>query len=335
VFKEAIYSTLSLTGATSLAAWRHRRHAAVLMYHGATDQSWPGLLNCERNHIAIAELAKQLRWIKANRTVISLAQYAASLRGGDPIPERSVVLTFDDGYENNHSLVFPLLRKLDLPAVFFIATDFIEKRETLWVDRLESAFHATTRTELELPGLGGRWVWHSPEEKITAYLGTKSRLKKLDGASRDASMLEAVDRLDTKNTQTPNLFDPMTPEQLRELAASGLVEIGAHSCRHDVLTHLSDEAARHEISQSRSKTATLCGREPALFSYPNGNGGERLAKMVEEANFAAAVEGSLHLNPPEGVSPYRIDRIALHENDTIPIVAATLGGLRQHLMNRG
>ncbi len=324
-----------MSGVTTLAAWRHRRHAAVLMYHGATDRPWPGVLNCERNHIAIGALSKQLRWIKANRNVISLARYAASLRGGDPIPERSVVLTFDDGYENNYSLIYPLLRELDLPAVYFIATDFIEKRETLWVDRLESFVHATKRTEVELPGLGGRWTWNSTAERIQAYLGTKSHLKRLDGGSRDAAMQEAADRLDMDGVKIPELFNPMTEDQLRELAGSGLVEIGAHSCRHDILTHLDDDAARKEIVDSRKKTAVLCGRAPALFSYPNGNGGQRLAKMVEDADYAAAVEGSLRLNPPDGVSPYRIDRIALHENDTIPMVAATLGGLRQYLISRG
>jgi peptidoglycan/xylan/chitin deacetylase (PgdA/CDA1 family) len=335
VLKKAVYTALSWTGATKLAAWRHRRHAAVLMYHGVSDRPWSGVLNCERNHIRLEALERQLRWIKENRTVIPLARYAASLRGGEPVPDGSTVLTFDDGYENNYSLAFPLLRKLGLPATFFVATDFIEKRETLWVDRLEAAFHATRKESLELPAVAGLWTWHTEAEKIHAYLSVKSRLKKLDGRGRDDGLADVMARLETPALEIPDLFAPMTPKQLRELAASDLVEIGAHSCRHDVLTYLDDERANNEIAASKKKVADLCGRDPALFSYPNGEGGPRLARMAERAGYAAAVEGSLRLNPPEGVSPYRIDRIALHEDDPPAVVAATLAGLRQYLMRRG
>lgn len=172
-------------------------------------------------------------------------------------------------------------------------------------------------------------------ERIAAYLSVKSALKKLDGKKRDAALKEILERLDAEGLEAPPLFSPMTPAQLRELSEGGLVEIGAHSCRHDVLTYLDDASAQREIADSRTKVAQLCGREPDLFSYPNGEGGPRLAEMVERTGYKAAVEGSLRLNPPEGVSPYRIDRLALHEDDTLPIIAATVGGLRQHLIRRG
>ncbi|OIO07104.1 MAG: hypothetical protein AUJ52_10950 [Elusimicrobia bacterium CG1_02_63_36] len=335
MLKQAVYTALSWSGATALAAWRHRRHAAVLMYHGVSDRAWEGVLNCERNHIRLDALSKQLRWLKENRRVLSLSRYAASLRGGEPVPERSVVLTFDDGYENNYSLAYPLLKELALPATFFVATNFIERRETLWVDRLEVAFHQTRRSSLELSGVEGRWSWNKVPERVAAYLSVKSALKKIDGKSRDAAMAEALERLDAEGLEAPPLFSPMTPAQLRELADGDLVEIGAHSCRHDVLTYLDDSLAEREIIESRAKVALLCGKQPDLFSYPNGEGGPRLAAMVERAGYAAAVEGSLRLNPPDGVSPYRIERLALHEDDTPALVAATVGGLRQYLMRRG
>ena len=44
-----------------------------------------------------------------------------------PIPKRSVVLTFDDGYENNYTAMFPVLKKYNFRATIFVITDNVNK----------------------------------------------------------------------------------------------------------------------------------------------------------------------------------------------------------------
>jgi peptidoglycan/xylan/chitin deacetylase (PgdA/CDA1 family) len=57
--------------------------------------------------------------------VIRLSDLTGFLAGSKALPRRSVVLTFDDGYESVHRHAFPVLRKLGLPATVFVYTDFL------------------------------------------------------------------------------------------------------------------------------------------------------------------------------------------------------------------
>lgn len=63
----------------------------------------------------------QLQNLKDNGfTGISLDQLVHHLRTGAPLPEKPVVLSFDDGYAGHYEHVFPLLKKYQMPAVFFV-----------------------------------------------------------------------------------------------------------------------------------------------------------------------------------------------------------------------
>ncbi len=53
-------------------------------------------------------------------TAISLDQLTQHLRTGAPLPEKPVVLSFDDGYAGHYEHVYPLLKKYQMPAVFFV-----------------------------------------------------------------------------------------------------------------------------------------------------------------------------------------------------------------------
>ncbi|MHB0865505.1 MAG: polysaccharide deacetylase family protein [Minisyncoccota bacterium] len=93
--------------------------ASILMYHSISDRKdyfsavSPEIFNKQMTYLA----AKK-------RGVISLAELARRLRAGEPLGG-SVVLTFDDGYRDNYTTVFPLLEQYGFPATIFVTTDFI------------------------------------------------------------------------------------------------------------------------------------------------------------------------------------------------------------------
>jgi peptidoglycan/xylan/chitin deacetylase (PgdA/CDA1 family) len=72
----------------------------------------------------------QLRGLK-DRGVrfVSLGEIAATLRSGEPLPDRCVAVTFDDIYENNFANAVPILSELEIPATFFVATTYIGSDE--------------------------------------------------------------------------------------------------------------------------------------------------------------------------------------------------------------
>lgn len=69
---------------------------------------------------------KQIRYIVSKRSVISLVDLVAILRARKPLPERSVVLSFDDGYRDTFEVLLPILSKYSVPATLFLTTNLSE-----------------------------------------------------------------------------------------------------------------------------------------------------------------------------------------------------------------
>ncbi|HEY6231667.1 MAG TPA: polysaccharide deacetylase family protein [Pyrinomonadaceae bacterium] len=117
---------LYLTGATAFAFWWHRREVVILNYHGISEnggelQSDPLDLN-----VSLENFRSQLEYLRVRHNVISLREFLSARLEGKPLPDYSVVLTFDDGYRDFLN-VAPLLAKERLPATLFLVTDLIRE----------------------------------------------------------------------------------------------------------------------------------------------------------------------------------------------------------------
>lgn len=100
----------------------------VLMYHYLSIP--PADANAYRTDLSVSPdlFARQLDRIQAEGyTTVSLYDLLAHLWQGAPLPERPVVLTFDDGYRDNYANAFPLLRERGMIATIFVVTDFMDE----------------------------------------------------------------------------------------------------------------------------------------------------------------------------------------------------------------
>jgi peptidoglycan/xylan/chitin deacetylase (PgdA/CDA1 family) len=80
----------------------------------------------------------QMAWLVDNGyRVITLAELSGFLAGKSALPARTVVLTFDDGYESVYRHAFPVLKRLRLPATLFVYTDFLGGGESLSFAQLQ------------------------------------------------------------------------------------------------------------------------------------------------------------------------------------------------------
>jgi peptidoglycan/xylan/chitin deacetylase (PgdA/CDA1 family) len=92
------------------------------------------------NKITGDELRRHLRTLEsAGFVAVSLEALARFYENGDPLPEKSLVLTFDHGYLSTYNAVDPVLRELGWPAVLFVMTERQERRDPFFVywDRVE------------------------------------------------------------------------------------------------------------------------------------------------------------------------------------------------------
>lgn len=102
----------------------------VLLYHRVVSQPLQGRLS--GLVVTMEQFERQLRALKdSGFTAMTFSDYAAFARGERMLPERPVILTFDDGYEDNYTLAFPLLQRYSMSAVIYLVADW-KKRTNFW-----------------------------------------------------------------------------------------------------------------------------------------------------------------------------------------------------------
>jgi len=105
----------------------------ILMYHsiGEAQAEKKNSLN-----ISLKSFEQQMEFLRANHyRVIPLLELKNLLKENKKIPPKTVVLTFDDGYENNYTNAFPILKKYNFPATIFVTVNYLEK-ERMMYDRV-------------------------------------------------------------------------------------------------------------------------------------------------------------------------------------------------------
>ena len=120
-----------------LRSRRLRGRAVVLMYHRvlstearARSASHPGYL------ISDATFARQMAFLKTHFTVLTEQQFVEHLDTGRPFPDSSCLITFDDGWQDNLTHAWPVLRALRLPAVIYLPVNFIGTTRLFWREAL-------------------------------------------------------------------------------------------------------------------------------------------------------------------------------------------------------
>ena len=97
----------------------------ILMYHYVNDEE---PLRSKLG-VSVAGFEKQMRFLKEHRyNVVTLNELVDLLRGKKKIPLNTVAITFDDGYLDNYTNAYPILKKLKLPAAIFVVVNRVGKR---------------------------------------------------------------------------------------------------------------------------------------------------------------------------------------------------------------
>jgi peptidoglycan/xylan/chitin deacetylase (PgdA/CDA1 family) len=237
-----------------------------------------------------AEFEARMRWVAANFEVLPLAAAARAL-AEDRLPKRALCITFDDGYADNHDLALPVLRRLGLPATFFVATGYLDGG-CMFNDAVIEALRQARGPVLDLEPLElGRHVLDTLDARRRAIDGILDRLKYFEPRRRQEAAQSIVERAGAVPPR--NLM--MRSEQVAALHAAGM-QVGAHTVTHPILAQIGLDAARDEIARSRARLEEITGSPVRLFAYPNGKPGRDYrrehAALVRELGFDAAVSSA-------------------------------------------
>jgi peptidoglycan/xylan/chitin deacetylase (PgdA/CDA1 family) len=231
-----------------------------------------------------------MMWVKRWFNVLPLSSAVEGLRRGS-LPGRAAAITFDDGYADNCDVALPILRRLELPATFFVATGFINGGR-MWNDTVIEAVRAvaTPRFDLRAAKLGSYPTGTLAEKRATIDV-ILNATKYLPQEERD-EVTSAIEKAAGKALPDDIM---MTDDQLRTLRDAGM-EIGAHTRTHPILAKCSPAEAESEIAKGRDDLERVLGAPPTLFAYPNGKPGRDYdsthVEIVRRVGFQAAVSTS-------------------------------------------
>jgi len=184
---------------------------------------------------------------------------------GDLGPDGShACLTFDDGYANNLRAV-PVLEEYGVPAAIFVSTDHVLSGRRFWWD--------TVYVERRRRGAPPAVI----EREIAALKGRSP-------GSIDADLVREFGEAAT--TPTSDLDRPLTPVQLRELAAHPLVTIGNHTVDHPLLTTVAPAERDRQIAGAQDALESLTGTRPLAVAYPNGDVDDSVIEAARAAGLA-------------------------------------------------
>ena len=216
----------------------------------------------------------QIDYLKKHFDMIGLSEAVERVRRGE-IKRPTAVITFDDGYQNNFDVAFPILRKEKVPATIFLTTGLIDTEDTLWHCRLNRALSDTRTPAIEWNGLN--FDVSTADMKSQASKVIQEKLKRLPHPQLMATIRDIVLELgddpdDPIGTDSP--FRMLSQQAILEMGSSGLIEFGAHTHHHAILSRLSDRERYGEIKRSTDAVCDITKRPCETFAYPNGQAGD-------------------------------------------------------------
>ena len=303
------------------ALFKLHRRVVVLMYHrvlpeDADTYSEEGIVVTPRT------FDRHLRFLKRYFQPLTLEQFVDATREGRRLPSRGCLITFDDGWHDNVTHALPLLREHGVPAVVFLATNFVGTTRSFWQERLTRKMFVAAQSEgaprriveahtvadvHSTPPLESRRIIRAAVTRMKQWTADEvaNFESELDSALANAGVLP-----------TGNGDDRfMDWEQAAGLVPPSPLVAAAHGCSHRPLTTLSPDASMAELREVRNKLQATLGQPITAIAYPNGDYDDAVVRMAREAGYLAGFTTQRGL-VSEGDDPLRLRRLNVHEAST-------------------
>jgi len=245
------------------------RPVVVLLYHRVTSlERDPQLLAVKPDNFY-----RQIKYLKKNYNILDIEEFACFKKDNKGFTKNSLILTFDDGYEDNYLEALPILEKFNCQAIFFVTTLNTNTKKELWWDELERVF----LTGIELPKslkirLNNKdylFDTSSEENKEKTYNALHSLMKynKVDIRDRAKDDILYWANLSKKGRNTHRV---MTNKEIKLMSKSNSAIIGAHTHTHSLLCVYDYEGQYNDVKKSKDLLEKLTDQKVKYFSYPFG-----------------------------------------------------------------
>lgn len=257
----------------------------IIFWHGVDIDPHPII---EAENIDINSFIKQLNYLEKHYDIISIDVFHKRFKE-NKFKGNEIVLTFDDGYKNNLTVLAPILKKRNLPFTVFITAGNITNRSLFPTSILRLAIYGSSLKELIIPTLKKEMKIVNSASKKQSHVILNKYIK--------LSSLNVVEEIcndiiaNFSNVEWNNIINkysavnPLSWDEVRELISFGCT-IGSHCVEH-ICCHSNqkEEEVKYQIIESKKIIENKLGVTCNYFAYPNGDYTDISNKYVTEAGY--------------------------------------------------
>jgi len=269
------------------------------MYHRIADEA------CDPWGLCVSPryFEQHMEVLRKSFSVIPIRRMSESL-ADRTVSHRSVTITFDDGYGDNIHAARPILERVDLPATFFLISDYLGRRVEFWWDELDRLLlqpgSLPDRLEVSVHGrriqaslgeaacysqesvhLNRHWrAWQDPPTpRHSLYYWLWKELRPMSREDRE-QILEKLRHWANTGSRSRTSRRTLSNAEVFALSKDRLIEIGCHTMTHPQLSSLSPSMQSEEIRGCKKHLEEIVGRPVKSFAYPYGDNDDYTAETV-------------------------------------------------------
>ena len=266
-------------GVCRLARLSSSQAGAVIVYHrvGGRNGGDPGLDILAA--LSQGAFEQQLRHLRRHYRVVAAAELLEAVRArrrGQPFP---VAITFDDDLACHAQAAAPTLKRVGVPATFFLSGTSLDKPHPFWWEDLQRAVDDGLVKADSLPHVAEAELRAALERRPKAIFRVASAIESLEPAERRevaAALRGAVG---------PRVVEAgLRTDEVHALVTAGF-DVGFHTLGHDSLPTLSDAELNEALQDGRDALSNVIGARIDTISYPHGKADARVATAARTAGF--------------------------------------------------
>ena len=305
------------TGALGIAtALRSRfaRSVPILAYHRIVDlpdeDEFP--FDVELVSASVSAFAEQMTFAKDHYQPITLATLLECVDNGRPPPRGAIVVTFDDGFADNYHNAFQVLRRLGIPATYFLSTGYLDRQQMFWYEKLTHEVMTTRATQLRFLDEAPLAIGDGAPSRRGVLAVLLRRLKRVPNQVRLDCLADLERQLQPpEDCNGDSRSGPMTWEQVAEMSRAG-IEFGSHAVTHPVLSMLDPKDLDFELRASKASIEAVTGNPCQTIAYPVGGPeafNPRVQQAVQAAGYRLGLTYMSGVDVPAAWNPYALHRL--------------------------
>lgn len=297
----------------------------ISMYHYTRDlkhSRYPEIKGLDVNLFR-----EQIAFMKSNFNIVTMEQVLEAISTKEKLPEKALLLTFDDGYADNYNVALPILEEYGVQGSFFIPGKTFMTHQLLDVNKIHyvlasaNIYNLVEDLKKEMDYYRGQEFQYASTEELFAKYAVASRFD-IKETVFVKQMLQTVLPEKLRNIISSKLFAKyvgvteeqlayelyMSKEQIRTMKRHGMF-IGIHGYDHYWLGNLPVEQMENDISLALDALDEFVDRKQWVMNYPYGNYNKDVLAYISKQGACLGLTTEVRLADIDKDNPLEIPRL--------------------------